>query len=70
MFEQRKRNADAQRLLAKKPTKKGAEDFRISEKKVDQLMRWLDEFKQNVNRESDTVVHSMNYAPVIVQTDG
>lgn len=47
MFEQRKRNANAQRLMAKKLTKKAAEDFRISQKKVDQFMHWLDEFKRN-----------------------
>ena len=69
IFKQRKRYADAERALKNKPTKKAESDLGISSRKIDQLVRWLDGMKTMDSKASDTVVHAMNYAPVIIQTE-
>ncbi len=69
IFKQRKRYADAERTLKNRHTKKAESDLRISSRKIDQLVRWLDGMKTMENKASDSVVHAMNYAPVMIQTE-
>jgi len=69
IFKQRKRYADAERALKTKHTKKAESDLGVSPRKIDQLVRWLDGMKTMESKPGDTVVHAMNYAPVIVQTE-
>lgn len=69
IFQQRKRFADAERALAMKVTKKAQTDLRVSQNKISQRMRWLDDIRGTNPKDEDSVVYAMNYAPVIVQTD-
>jgi putative SOS response-associated peptidase YedK len=69
IFKQRKRHADAQRALNTKHTKKAESDLRIASRKVGQLKGWLDGMKTMEGKVGDALVHPMNYAPVLVQTE-
>lgn len=69
IFKQRKRQANAERALKIKHTKKAEADLGISSRKIEQLKGWLDGMKTLENKPDDVVVHAMNYGPIIVQTD-
>ncbi|MEO8062399.1 MAG: SOS response-associated peptidase family protein [Pseudomonadota bacterium] len=69
IFKQRKRHADAQRALSTKHTKKAESDLRVSSRKVEQLKGWLNGVKSMEDKPGDVLVHPMNYAPVLVQTE-
>lgn len=69
IFKQRKRHADAQRALSTKHTKKAESDLRVSSRKVEQLKGWLNGVKSMEDKPGDVLVHPMNYAPVLLQTE-
>lgn len=70
LFKQRKRLADAERILETKPTKKAADDQRIATSKIRQIRGWLDDLGRSVPEERDSRIYPMHYAPVMVWEDG
>jgi putative SOS response-associated peptidase YedK len=69
VFKQRKRYADAQRALEVKHTKTAEKELGIASRLIERHLGWLNSFKTMTNEADDTAVHSMNYAPIIVQTE-
>ena len=67
LFAQRRRLADAQRILAVKPTKKASEDERIAGNKIERALAKLDDLKRTERRERDDRVYAGNYCPVMVR---
>lgn len=70
IFKQRKRLADAQRVLATKPTKKAAEDQRIASDKVEAGLQRLADLKRSEALPRDNRIFPGMYAPVMVLEDG
>lgn len=70
LFALRKRLADAERVLATKPTKAAAESKRIATDKSERAMKRLDRLKDAKPRASDGRIFPMHYAPIIVQDGG
>lgn len=71
LFKQRKRLADAQRVLAgPKPTKKATEDVRIAGNKVQQLLRWLADSERRERVPDDSRVFPGVYVPVMILENG
>lgn len=71
LFKQRRRQADAERILAgPKPTKKAAEDARIAAKKVKQLMRWLEDADRLTVEPEDSRLFPGTFVPVMIWEDG
>lgn len=70
IFEQRRRHADAQRKLAKKVTKVAQRDLQVSADKIEQRLKWLNDFRDSAPTEEDTVMYPMHYGPLIVEMDG
>lgn len=70
MFEQKKRLADAERILAVKPTKKAANDQRIATDKIEQRKRWLGDLTRTERKARDSRIYPMWYAPVMIWEDG
>ena len=67
LFAQRRRLADAQRILAVKPTKKASEDQRIAGNKIERALAKLDDLKRTERRERDDRVYAGSYCPVMVR---
>ena len=70
LFAQRKRLADAERVLAAKPTKAAAESKRIATDKVRRDMGWLADLRRTEPKERDSRIFPGVYAPVIVMEEG
>jgi putative SOS response-associated peptidase YedK len=70
IFEQRRRHADAQRKLAQKVTKAAQKDLQVSADKIEQRLKWLNDFRDTDPTEEDAVMYPMHYGPLIVETDG
>ncbi|NDY93743.1 SOS response-associated peptidase family protein [Ideonella livida] len=71
LFRQRKRLADAQRVLATgRPTKKAQEDERIASAKVPQLLGWLADLRRTEPQARDARIYPGWYLPVMVWEDG
>lgn len=71
IFVQRKRLADAERVLAgPKPTKKASEDKRISTNKVEQALARLADLQRVEPKERDSRIFPGHYCPVMVWEDG
>ena len=70
LFKQKKRQADAERALQTKVTKKAQEDLRISTDKISKLKLDLDDLQRTEPKERDARFFPGNYAPVIVVEDG
>lgn len=71
LFAQKKRLADAQRVLAgPKPTKKASEDQRIATNKIEQAMARLGDLQRVEPKERDTRIFPAHYCPVMVWEDG
>jgi putative SOS response-associated peptidase YedK len=70
IFKQRKRLADAERALAVKPTKKAAEDQRISSSKVQAALERLSDLKRTEPLPKDSRIFPGMYAPVMVMEGG
>lgn len=70
LFTQRKRLADAERVLAAKPTKAAAESKRIATDKISRAMTRLSDLKRTVFEDRDSRIFPGMYAPVMVMEDG
>lgn len=70
LFKQRKRLADAERILQSKPTKKAQEDQRIATDKVKQLMGRHADLKRTDLRDRDSRIFPGWYVPVMIWEDG
>ena len=70
LFAQRKRLADAERMLAAKPTKAAAESKRIAGNKIEQAMTRLDRLKSTKPHVAEARIFPMHYAPIVLQDVG
>lgn len=70
IFKQRKRLADAERSLQSKPTKKAAEDVRISTDKISKGLAKLDDLRRVELLPRDSRIYPGHYAPVMVIENG
>src|ERR1700733_450302 len=70
IFNQRKRQADAERKLAVKQTKAAAESMRIATTKVQQAMRKLSLLTDDKPHSNDYRIFPRNYAPIILMRGG
>lgn len=70
LFEQRKRLANAERSLETKITKVATESKRIAEKKIEQILGWLDDIRRSELKPRDSRIFPGHYAPVMVMEDG
>ena len=70
LFIQRKRLADAQRVLQSKTTKAALEHQRIATAKIEQLKGWLDDMHRTELLGRDARIYPGWYAPVMVVQDG
>lgn len=71
LFAQRKRLADAERVLAgPKPTKKAGEDQRIATNKIDQALAKLEDLRRVEPKERDSRIFPHWYAPVMIWENG
>jgi len=67
LFALRRRLADAERILAVKPTKKAGEDQRIAGNKIKRALAKLDDLKRNDHLDRDDRVYAGSYCPVMVR---
>lgn len=71
LFAQRKRLADAQRVLASpKPTKKASEDQRIANNKIEQALSKLADLQRVEPKERDNRIFPGHFCPVMVWEGG
>lgn len=70
LFKQRRRLADAVRILGSKPTKKAENDQRIATNKVKQLIGWIEDVKRQEPQSRDSRIYPMHYAPVMIWENG
>lgn len=70
LFKQKKRQADAERALQVKATKKAQEDLRISTDKISKLKVELEDLQRTESKPRDARFFPGMYAPVIVMENG
>lgn len=70
LFKQRKRLADAERILQTKTTKKAQEDVRIASSKIEWALGKLSDLHRTEATEEDSRIFPMVYAPVLVAQNG
>ena len=70
LFKQRKRLADAERILLTKTTKKAEEDQRISTSKIEWAMEKLSDLHRTELVDEDSRIFPQHYAPVMVVENG
>ncbi len=70
LFKQRKRLADAGRILQAKTTKKALDDQRIASTKIEQILGWLADLRRTEPKPRDNRIYPQHYAPVMVWEDG
>ena len=70
IFTQRKRVADAERLLKEKPTKKAADDVRIGTSKMEKSLRDLPLYKTDDRTALDGRIFPFTYAPIVMNDGG
>ena len=70
MFKQKKRLADAQRVLKAKPTRKAQEGQRIAMQKIDWAMGKLNDLRRTQIKDKDSRIFPGWYAPVMIREGG
>jgi len=70
LFKQKKRLADAQRVLKAKPTKKAQEDQRIAAQKIDWALGKLNDLRRTEPKDKDSRIFPGWYAPVMIRESG
>ncbi len=70
LFKQRKRLADAQRVLSSKTTKAALDSQRIASEKIDWVMGKLADIGRTELQDRDSRIFPGHYAPVMVMEDG
>lgn len=68
LFALRKRTADADRVLATKPTKSAAESKRIAADKTTRALARLDRLRDPTPNDEDARIFPMHFAPVVLQS--
>ena len=69
IFQQRRRHVDAQRKLATKVTKMAQKELQVSADKIEQRLKWLNDFRERALTDEDAVVYPMHYAPLIIRSE-
>src|SRR6266702_211178 len=64
VFKQKKRLADAQRILAEKETKRARENERIATNKIESYLQRLADLKRTESQPDDSRIFPMYFAPV------
>ena len=67
VFAQKKRLADADRVLASKPTKAAAESKRIGTDKIDKALTRLERLKATKPHPAEARIFPLHYAPIVMQ---
>jgi putative SOS response-associated peptidase YedK len=67
VFAQKKRQADAERTLASKPTKAAAESKRIAIDKIEKAVTRLDRLKATKPHPAEARIFPLHYAPIVMQ---
>lgn len=67
VFVQKKRLADAGRILASKPTKAAAESQRIAGNKIEQALTRLERLKAEKPHPAEARIFPLHYAPIVMQ---
>ena len=67
LFAQKKRLADAERILASKPTKSAAESQRIAGNKIAQALARLERLKADKPHPDDARIFPFHFAPIVTQ---
>jgi putative SOS response-associated peptidase YedK len=67
LFTQRKRLADAERVLASKPNKAAAESRRIATNKIEQARARLDRLRETRPHVAEARIFPQHYAPIVMQ---
>jgi putative SOS response-associated peptidase YedK len=70
VFAQRKRLADAERVLAAKTTKAAAESKRIATNKIESAMTRLERLKATKPHVAEARIFPLHYAPIVMQDGG
>ncbi len=70
LFKQRKRLADAERVLQSKPTKSSGESNRIAADKIDWTMGNLSDLRRTELKDRDSRIFPGHYLPVMVMESG
>ena len=70
LFKQKKRNADAQRSMKLKTTKKAENDLRVSTNKIAWLKSKIANIKRKSSKPDDGRIFPFWYAPVVVEENG
>lgn len=70
IFKLRRRHADAQRKLAQKVTKAAQKHLQVSADKIEQRLKWLNDFRDAETTEDDAVMFPMHYGPLVIEVDG
>ena len=70
LFAQKKRLADAERVLAVKQTKKALDDQRFATRKIGWLLDKLADLGRTEAKEGDSRIFPMWYAPVVILEEG
>jgi putative SOS response-associated peptidase YedK len=70
IFRQRRRLADAERVLASRPTKKASEDRRIATAKIEQSLRRLPLYRGTAPSALDDRIYPFHYAPLVIEEGG
>ena len=70
LFKQRKRQADAERVMQSKPTKAAGESKRIAADKIDWTMGKLSDLRRTELKDRDSRIFPGHYVPVMVIENG
>lgn len=70
LFKQRKRLADAERVLGQRTTRKALDDRRIATDKVDWLLGKLADLRRTETKPRDSRIFPGHYAPVMIRENG
>ena len=70
VFAQKKRQADAERTLASKPTKAATESQRIATDKIEKALTRLDRLKATKPHPAEARIFPLHYAPIVMQVGG
>lgn len=66
LFAQKKRLADAERILASKPTKKAENDKRIATNKIEDSLRRIEDLRRTEPKERDDRIYPYYFCPIII----
>ncbi|GFE87770.1 SOS response-associated peptidase family protein [Steroidobacter agaridevorans] len=65
-----RRHVEAQQKLEKKETKTAQKELQVTANKIQQRLKWLNDFLDAETTEEDEIVYPMHYGPLIIERDG